>query len=196
MLFAHALPHILCAQPHSLGGRKFNPVPLNYGSTYASKFERLKDGRVIMNTVRSSERAGLEQRGVRSGYLQRLTASLACPLHPRTNLDALLPPSLLPFSFLCIAVDPGNVHRLHRLVQHPHSSRRQVHRKVSNAALVGWEESGAPTDRDGHPPTVNSITSRQVSLQGRPPAAQAGDLLPRDAQPGAVPNQGDPEPEE
>ncbi|KAI8462298.1 MAG: glycosyl hydrolase [Monoraphidium minutum] len=33
-----------------LGGRPFAPLRLNYGSTYASKFERLGDGRLTMNT--------------------------------------------------------------------------------------------------------------------------------------------------
>jgi hypothetical protein len=40
-----------CAIPR-LGGRPFVPQRLGWGSTYASKFERLKDGRLIMNTVR------------------------------------------------------------------------------------------------------------------------------------------------
>jgi hypothetical protein len=35
-----------------LSNASFAPVRLNYGSTYASKFERLKDGRLLMMTVR------------------------------------------------------------------------------------------------------------------------------------------------
>lgn len=34
-----------------LNGTAFKPLRLDYGSTYASKFERLKDGRLIINTV-------------------------------------------------------------------------------------------------------------------------------------------------
>lgn len=37
---------------HSLGGRAFAPLRLDYGSTYASKFERIKGDRLIINTVR------------------------------------------------------------------------------------------------------------------------------------------------
>ncbi|GBF98641.1 hypothetical protein Rsub_10830 [Raphidocelis subcapitata] len=33
-----------------LGGRPFTPLRLDWGSSYASKFERLKDGRLILNT--------------------------------------------------------------------------------------------------------------------------------------------------
>lgn len=37
----------------SLGGRPFDPLRLDYGSTYASKFERIKGDRLIITTVRA-----------------------------------------------------------------------------------------------------------------------------------------------
>lgn len=36
--------------PPSLGGRAYPPRRLDYGSTYASKFERLPGGRLVINT--------------------------------------------------------------------------------------------------------------------------------------------------
>ena len=47
------MPPLRACAPHSLHrlrGQSFTPLQLDYGSTYASKFERLKDGRVIINT--------------------------------------------------------------------------------------------------------------------------------------------------
>lgn len=44
-------PHLpLSPLSRRLNGEPFTPQRLDYGSTYASKFERLKDGRVIINT--------------------------------------------------------------------------------------------------------------------------------------------------
>lgn len=41
----------MCPAPaHRLRGQPYTPQQLDYGSTYASKFERLKDGRIIMTT--------------------------------------------------------------------------------------------------------------------------------------------------
>jgi hypothetical protein len=42
-------PH-LAARAARLTGRPFAPLQLDYGSTYASKFERLDDGRLVINT--------------------------------------------------------------------------------------------------------------------------------------------------
>jgi hypothetical protein len=42
----------MCLYPiRRLGGQHFAPQQLDYGSTYASKFERLEDGRLVINTV-------------------------------------------------------------------------------------------------------------------------------------------------
>lgn len=99
----------------SLGGRPFAPLRLDYGSTYASKFERLKGDRVIINTVRG--------RGRCDGLFRCAHGSTWSGTHASCSFRLITPAPL-------DAVGDGELQGLRRQLQRSYRRGQRIRAKV------------------------------------------------------------------